>query len=131
MFEGFKALRSGGAHLYVGGGHDQAPRGTDGGRREMTDWFEHYVRGTANGVEKHPRVQLWMSRGDRKTYGAGDYVKHTATDWPPPGTRWDTYVLTPARSGTARSLNDGTLAATGPTTRDGTELYPGLCLEFA
>src|SRR3954471_3145661 len=109
-FEAYQALKGDGAHLYVIGGHDQAPQGTDGGAGEMTAWFQHYLRGIGNGVDTHPRVELWMSRGDRKTHVAGDTLHYETTDWPVPGTRWRSYALSPAKSGTARSINDGTLS---------------------
>lgn len=113
-FEAFQALKGDGAHLYVIGGHDQAPQGTDGGAGEMAAWFQHYLRGAGNGVETHPRVQLWMSRGDRKAHVGGDTLHYESADWPVPGTRWRSYALSPARSGTARSINDGTLSPTAP-----------------
>jgi predicted acyl esterase len=113
-FEAFQALKDDGAHLYVIGAHDQAPRGTDGGRAEMTSWFDRYLRGVRNGVAGHPRVQLWMSRGDRKTHVAGEYLHYGARDWPVPGTRWRRFALSPDKSGTARSINDGTLTPEAP-----------------
>jgi uncharacterized protein len=127
-FEAYQALKGDGAHLYVIAGHDQAPQGTDGGAGEMTAWFQHYLRGVDNGVETHPPVQLWMSRGDRKTYVAGDTLPYSATDWPVPGTRWRSYALSPARSGTAHSINDGTLADTAPPAAS-SQSYPAFVSE--
>jgi putative CocE/NonD family hydrolase len=54
---------------------------------------------------------MWLSDGDRKTYTAGRFLRRDATDWPVPGTRWRTLALDAERSGTATSLNDGSLAA--------------------
>src|SRR5207302_8966039 len=64
-FQAFQALRGDGAHLLVIGAHDGAPAGTDGGLGESRAWFDHYVRGVDNGVNRHPAVQLWMSDGSR------------------------------------------------------------------
>jgi putative CocE/NonD family hydrolase len=113
-FQAYQALRGDGAHLYVVGAHDQAPAGTDAGAAEMRDWFDHYLRAVDNGVDAHPKVQLWLSRGDRKKYVAGDYERYDAGDWPAPGTHWESYALDPARSGSARSINDGTLSPVAP-----------------
>jgi putative CocE/NonD family hydrolase len=55
-----------------------------------------------------------MSRGDRKAHVAGDTLHYATTDWPVPGTRWRSYALSPAKSGTANSINDGTLSPTAP-----------------
>lgn len=111
-FEAYRALKGDGAHLIVIGAHDQHPAGTDGGLAEMRAWVDHYVRGVGNGVQDHPRVQLWMADGDRKAYVAGTgVVRRDAADWPVPHTRWRAFALSAARSGTASSINDGTLAA--------------------
>jgi putative CocE/NonD family hydrolase len=108
-FQAYQALRRDGAHLMVIGAHDGAPAGTDAGVGEMGGWFDHYVRGLDNGVQRHRRVQLWLADGDREDQLAGKYVRYDATDWPVPHTRWESLALDAARSGTARSLNDGSL----------------------
>ena len=54
-------------------------------------------------------MKLWMSDGDREDMLAGDFVRFDGDDWPIPGTRWESLALDPARSGTASSLNDGSL----------------------
>ena len=113
-FQAYQRLRGDGAHLLVVGAHDGAPKGTDAGAGEMGAWFDHYVRGVTNGVESHPRVQLWLSDGDREDDLAGKFVRYNGTDWPIPGTTWRSLALDPARSGTANSINDGTLSPTAP-----------------
>src|SRR4051794_35717860 len=65
-FQAYQALRGDGAHLVVIGAHDGAPEGTDAGVGEMGAWFDHYVRGIDNGVQRHPRVRLWLADGDRE-----------------------------------------------------------------
>jgi len=94
-FEGYQALKRDGAHLVVIGAHDGAPEGTDAGHGEMQAWFDHYVRGIANGVQRHPRAQLWMSDGDREDMLAGKYVRYDASDWPVPRTRWESLRAAP------------------------------------
>lgn len=114
-FETFRALRDTGAHLYVVGAHDGVPAGTGGDVEELTDWFQRYLRDVPNGVENHPRVQLWMADGDREDMLAGQFVRADGDDWPLPGTRWSALALDSARSGSARSINDGTLSLGVPS----------------
>src|SRR4051794_20787956 len=113
-FQAYQQLRGDGAHLVVVGAHDGAPAGTDGGAAETRAWFDRYLGGVANGVEEHPTVQLWLADGDREDDLAGKFVRYDGSDWPIPGTTWRSYALDAARSGTAHSINDGTLSPTPP-----------------
>lgn len=124
-FQAYQALRGDGAHLLVVGGHDGSPVGTDDGVAEAHAWLDHYVRGVDNGVQAHPRVQMLMSKGDRKAYLAGDYARRDATDWPVPGTSWAGLHLDATRSGSAHSLNDGSLQLPTPV-RTAMQSYPTL-----
>lgn len=124
-FQAFQELRDDGAHLLMVGGHDGAPVGTDDGVGEARAWLDHFVRGVDNGVEQHPTVQLLMSRGDREDYLAGDYSTYAGDDWPLPGTTWADLRLSATRSGTATSLNDGTLTLTPPLLAK-TQSYPAV-----
>jgi hypothetical protein len=105
------------------GAHDGAPKGTDGGAGETARWFDRYLGGTRNGVERHRRVRMWLSDGDREDYLGGKFVRRDARDWPPPGTRWESLALDAKHSGTTRSLNDGSLGATRAK-RATTQRYP-------
>jgi predicted acyl esterase len=122
-FEAFRRFRGDGAHLYVIGAHDGAPAGTDGGVGEARAWLDHYVRGIANGVTRHPRVQLWLADGDREDLLDGEFARFDGDDWPIPRTRWATLALDPTASGTARSLNDGSLVLGRPAA-SATQSYP-------
>jgi putative CocE/NonD family hydrolase len=124
-FQAYQALRGDGAHLLVVGAHDGAPQGTDGGTGEAGEWFDHYVRGVDNGVELHSRAQLWLADGDREDDLAGKFVRYDGSDWPIPGTRWESLALDAARSGSARSLNDGSLTLATPS-RVAEQSYPAL-----
>ncbi len=114
-FQGFQALRPYGAHLLVAAGHDGFPAGTDGGAATTKAWFDRYLRGIHNGVLRQPRVQLLMADGSRESYEAGTVVRYNASDWPVPGTQWESLWLSSTRSGSGGSLNDGTLATERPT----------------
>ena len=113
-FEAYRELKGDGAHLYVIGAHDGSPAGTDAGVGEARAWLDRYVRGIRNGVGRHPRVQLWLSEGDREEWRAGRYVRKRGRDWPLPGTRWPALALDATRSGSASSLNDGSLVLGEP-----------------
>ncbi len=113
-FQGFQALRRYGAHLLVVAGHDGYPAGTDGGAAATEAWFDHYLRHVRNRITRQPRVQLLMADGSREGYEAGKVVRYNASNWPVPHTRWESLWLSPTRSGTAGSLNDGSLASARP-----------------
>lgn len=67
-------------------------------------WFDHYLKGEANGVENDPPVFVFVMGRNRW---------HAAKDWPLPQTKWTKYYL--HGNGKANSLHgDGTLSATPP-----------------
>ncbi len=113
-FHTFRAMRDDGAHLYVVGAHDGIPAGSGGDVAERTAWYQRYLRDVPNGVENHPKVQLWMADGDREDHLAGQFVRADGDDWPIPGTSWKSLALSPQRSGSAGSVNDGTLTERDP-----------------
>jgi predicted acyl esterase len=124
-FQAYQALRGDGAHLMVIGAHDGEPVGSGGAAGAMRDWFEHYLRGVDNGIDREPRVKLWMSDGDREDDLAGRFVRRDGDDWPLPGTQWVPLGLRAARGGGAHSLNDGTLAV-GREEATTTQAYPAV-----
>lgn len=87
-FQAYQALRGDGAHLFVVGAHDGAPAGTDDGNGQIKAWFDHYLDGVGNGVQKQPRVQMMIAAGSRESYEDGRFIRDSATDWPVPGTTW-------------------------------------------
>src|SRR3546814_3851183 len=56
---------------------------------------------------------------------SGDFTRIEASDWPVPGTHWQTLFLDPTRGGDAHSINDGQLSATTPT-QHAQQAYPAL-----
>lgn len=101
-FEVFKELRGNGSHLLVVGAHDQEPVGVNGAKRERELWYDHFLRGAANGVETEPAVKLWMSDGDREDMLAGKFVRADGADWPIPGTKWAALTLDARNGGSLR-----------------------------
>ena len=115
-FQAYQRLRGDGAHLLVSGAHDGAPKGTNGGVQATSQWFEHYLRGVPNGVRKQRRVRVLLSDGDREDYLDGKFLRRGGNDWPLPGTHWQRLFLSPRKSGSANSLNDGSLTLGRPAT---------------
>ena len=123
-FQAFQELRDDGAHLLVVGAHDGVPVGSGGSDRQRVAWYDRYLRDIDNGIDREPAVQLFMANGDREDMLGGRFVTTSAADWPVPGTRWASLNLDPAPSGTARSINDGTL--TLEPASDATQAYPAI-----
>jgi uncharacterized protein len=123
-FEAYQALRDAGAHLYVVGAHDGVPAGTPGPGEVTRQWFDQHLRGVESGVLEDPRVHLWLADGDRARMLAGEHLALTAPDWPVPGTEWVPLHLTPDRSGSSSTVNDGSLALRAPASPSTTPHVP-------
>ena len=129
-FQAFQELRDDGAHLLVVGAHDGVPVNSGGSDRQREAWYDRYLRDADNGIDREPAVQLFLANGDREDMLAGDFVTTDGADWPIPGTTWVPLHLDPTPSGTARSINDGTLTAGPPAAA--TQSYPAIqSLPFA
>ncbi len=76
---------------------------------QVLRWLDHYVKGIRNGVDRQPRV-TFLDRGDRSW--------HTAPSWRAAAPALSRLFLSGAASGSAHSLNDGSLTATVPQGRD-------------
>ncbi|AXQ30336.1 CocE/NonD family hydrolase [Solimonas sp. K1W22B-7] len=115
-FESYQLLRRQGVqvHLRVFGAHDGTPEGTPGPRPEYQRWFDRYLLGQNNGIDREPRVQLLVGHGSYEAQIGGAVTRVDATDWPVPGTRWQTFWLDPARGHGAYSSNDGGLSPVAP-----------------
>lgn len=108
-FETFKAARGSGAHLLVIGAHDGAAGDTGGVYPHFQRWFERYLLDIDNGIDREPTVQLYVGHGSHENLVGGEWTKVDASDWPVPGTAWRTLHLDARPSGSATSVNDGTL----------------------
>lgn len=124
-FEAFKATKANGSHLIVMGAHDGFPAGTPGPFPQYARWMDHFVRGIDNGIDRDPVVTAYLGNGSRQELKAGHFTKLTGNDWPLPGTRWTSLYLSPERTGTAQSLNDGSLARLKPKASS-RQVYPFL-----
>lgn len=123
-FESVRQLRAAGvpARLITYGAHDGFPEGTLGPFPEFQRWFDHYLLGVDNGADRAAAVQLLLGHGGYAALQRGDYSILEGDDWPLPGTRWQALFLDPERSGSALSLNDGSLSFEVPAD-SATQLY--------
>jgi putative CocE/NonD family hydrolase len=76
---------------------------------QVLKWLNHYVKGVRNGVEKQPRVTF---------FDKGSRTFSTAPSWRAASKGITTLFLSGAKSGSATSLNDGSLSSTPPVGRD-------------
>ena len=124
-FLAYQATRQYGSHLLVFGAHDGFPKGTPGPFPQYQNWFDHHLLGQPLSAANTPPVSLYLGNGSREQFLAGNVTHLTGTNWPLPGTRWERLYLASARSGSAHSLNDGTLSLQ-PQTASVTQAYPFL-----
>ncbi|MDX6522147.1 MAG: uncharacterized protein QOF08_2752 [Gaiellales bacterium] len=119
----YRATRRYGSHLLVMGAHDGFPANTAGPFPQYARWFDHYVRGIDNGVDRDPQVSLYLSNGSHEQLVDGFDTRVSATRWPPAATRWQRLYLSPSTSGSAHSINDGSLSAQ-PVPSTSIQRYP-------
>lgn len=126
-FQSYQQLRDEGrqVHLRVFGAHDGFPAGTPGPFPEYRRWFDRFLLGMDNGIDREPRVQLLIGHGSYEAQLLGAVTRYDATDWPVPGTRWQVLHLDGARGGGAYSYNDGRLSTT-PVAAQARLAYPAV-----
>lgn len=73
---------------------------------QVLGWLDRFLKDVPNGIERQPRV-TWLDLGNRSW--------HTAPSWQAAAPGLTRFALSSAVSGSARSLNDGTLATAVPT----------------
>jgi uncharacterized protein len=66
-------------------------------------WFDRWLKGVENGVEKEPPVRIFVMGGGSGRRNATERLDHggkwrAATDWPLPQTQWTAYYLYGDRS---------------------------------
>jgi len=75
-------------------------------------FLDHFGLGVDNGFQNDQRMTAVTNLGTPSGYGRGDVLVRSEPDWPLPETAWTRLHLAGGRSGSATSLNDGTLTAT-------------------
>jgi putative CocE/NonD family hydrolase len=76
---------------------------------EEQAWLDRFLKGVKNKIEKKPRVRY---------FDLGDRTWHSAKSWRAATKALGRFYLSAAKSGTANSLNDGTLSVKPPTGGD-------------
>jgi predicted acyl esterase len=90
---------------------DAAPPGLEDA---VLAWMDHFLKDKDNGVENGPPVLY---------YDIGASKWEESTQWPPAGSRLETFFLSGDPSGSAVSQNDGSLVKEVPTTDDVEDRY--------
>jgi predicted acyl esterase len=68
-------------------------------------WFDRWLKGIRNGFDRTPEALIYVEGADQYRY---------EPTWPPSDTHWTGLHLHSAKSGSAKSLNDGSLSAAKP-----------------
>jgi predicted acyl esterase len=89
-FEGFVRAASRDKWLEAHGIEHWTEFYTDYGVRLQKRFFDHFLKGAANGWERQPRVQLQVRHIDR-------FVERHESEWPLARTRWTRFHLDPER----------------------------------
>jgi putative CocE/NonD family hydrolase len=120
-----------GARLVLGMGHQSAGTVSAGGdryeqliRTPVDRFLAHYGLGVSNGAQSDPRVTAVTNTGSVGQFQSGQLLVRGASSWPLPGTAWTRLYLGPGKSGSAVSLNDGTLSAGPPPASGGSDTAP-------
>jgi putative CocE/NonD family hydrolase len=118
------AANLGGKFLAGPGGHCVPPPGFDF-TGEVQRYFDHYLKGTDNGIEREPRATYWVEglNGSNGSAASGGWVRSNSL----PGTASHrlSWSFAGGKSGTARSVNDGMLGqqAGGRASKQGRDSF--------
>jgi hypothetical protein len=119
------------ARLVLGMGHESAQTVTNGAsrygqlvRQPVDRFLAHYGLGDSNGAELDPPVTLVTNTGSFNQFRAGRMLVRGERSWPLPNSDWTRLYLAAGRSGSAGSLNDGSLADQPPAGADAGDSAP-------
>jgi uncharacterized protein len=85
----------------IAGEMDFGPSAVWDYKENMLRWFDCWIKGVGNGIADEPDVRYFVMGSNRWK---------TAADWPPPGIGFRPMYFKAEPSGSARSLNDGSLS---------------------
>ena len=110
-----------GARLVLGMGHESSHRTPVPGdsyeqlvRTPVDRFLAHYGLGVDNGAQYDPRVTLVTNTGSVGQFKSDQLLVRAAGSWPLASTSWTPLYLGAGKSGSAQSLNDGTLTSQKP-----------------
>ena len=84
---------------------------------EARRWFDRWLKGAENGISEEPPIPYYVMGAPRET------AWQSSRSWPPPGLISTSYYFAPGRSGTASSVNDGSLITVAPREPIGFDPY--------
>ena len=94
---------------YDDGSGGPAALSADAPKGELQAWLDRFLKGKRNGIERKPRVRF---------FDLGDRSWHSAKSWRAATKLLGRFYLSGAKSGSATSLNDGSLSLRRPAGRD-------------
>ena len=84
---------------------------------EARRWFDRWLKGADNGISEEPPIHYYEMGAPRES------AWQSSHSWPPPGQISTSYYFAPGRSGTASSVNDGSLITVAPREPIGFDPY--------
>jgi hypothetical protein len=84
---------------------------------EALRWFDYWLKGIDNGIMDEPSLHYYLQDGPK----TGTW--QTSDQWPLSGEQSTTFYLDEGKSGSAASINDGTLTTTSPTAESASDTY--------
>ena len=116
MYLAYEATPARHAWLSLGTGHNQPRTVTKQGTKHyelvqtpIHRFLERFVFDERNGAERDDRVTVVTNLGTVSGYKRAEVLVRPEPDWPLPSTRWTRVYLDGGASGSAGSLNDGSL----------------------
>ncbi|MGH2792959.1 MAG: CocE/NonD family hydrolase [Actinomycetota bacterium] len=121
VIEGF--LRANNAWLNLNGGHSAPTQVREAyDQPEQVRFVRHFLLGEDNGFEDRQRVRLYTGLGSRISWSKAEMLLRDEAGYPFPGTEWTRMYLDAGQTGSAVSLNDGSLSLAPGA--DGADLAP-------
>jgi uncharacterized protein len=84
---------------------------------EALRWLDYWLKGIDNGIMDEPPIHYYIQDGPKKG------VWQTSDQWPLASQKLTAYYFGPGKSGSAASINDGTLALNLPSAASDSDSY--------
>lgn len=84
---------------------------------EQLRWFDYWLKGINNGIMAEPPIHYHLMRGTKQNEW------RTAHQWPLPEQKPGKYYFQAGPSNSIKSVNDGVLDTTAPTSQSGSDSY--------
>ena len=84
----------------------------------QVDWFDHWLKGKPNGVDRWPAARVFVMGDDPASDKPSSGVWREEREWPPARTQYHRLYLRRGPSGSAASRNDGRLSSEPPADQE-------------